>query len=450
MDLKEIRDNTKGWIMRFAVPSVIAMVLTAMITVTDGFFIGNYVGKEGVAAVNLGLPIVYLFLGIGLMLSVGGVAIAGMALGAEDHRTCCNVFNQTVLTVIMVSIMVSAAVSLCLRPTLCVLGAKGLVYDYYLTYFRIMLSAYPFMILVSSLGMFVRAEGYPQFVMMTTVICVVLNIIGDYAMAAVFKKGIAGIAYASLISEIVTVLVLVIFFMTKSPVFRFHTFRFSKKVMRDSILNGSSEFIGEMSGCLSMFAFNFVIMKYIGVDGVTAFTVGGYIEFIFSMILIGFGQGASPLISFTYGAQDNATAQKIRKDTSRFVLTAGAVLYVVTFLTADWYSTLFVRDAAVSGMIVTGIRILALSFFFSGYNCIASFYFTSIGRAKESAVISSARGLVVLMAAIIILPRFFGMNGVWMVAPVTEIISMFVSMYYVSGDERKNIQSAVVKKQEKQ
>ena len=450
MDIKEIRENTKGWIMRFAVPSIIAMVLTAMITVTDGFFIGNYVGKEGVAAVNLGLPIVYLFLGIGLMFSVGGMAIAGMALGAEDRRTCCDVFNQTILTVMMVSIMMSAAVSLCLRPVLCVLGAKGAVSDYYLTYFRIMLYAYPFMILVSSLGMFVRAEGYPQFVMMTTVISVALNVIGDYVMAAVFRKGIAGIAYASLISEIVTVLVLVLFLMTKSPVFRFHTFRFNGKVMRDSVLNGSSEFIGEMSGCLSMFAFNFVIMKYIGVDGVTAFTVGGYIEFMFSMILIGFGQGASPLISFAYGAQDHSTAQKIRRDTSRFVFTAGAALYIVTFLTADWYSTLFVRDAAVSGMIVTGIRILAVSFFFSGYNCIASFYFTSIGRAKESAVISSARGFIVLMAAIFILPYFFGMNGVWMVAPVTEIISMFISMYYVSADEHKNIQSAVVKKQGKQ
>ena len=439
MDINAIRDNTKGWIMRFAVPSIIAMVLTAMITVTDGFFIGNYVGKEGVAAVNLGLPIVYLFLGMGLMLSVGGMAIAGMALGADDRRKCCNVFNQTVLTVIIVSIMVSAVVSLCLRPTLFVLGAKELVSNYFLTYFRIMLFAYPFMILVSSLGMFVRAEGYPQFVMMTTVISVILNVIGDYVMAAVFRKGIAGIAYASLISEIVTALVLVLFFMTKSPVFRFHTFRFNGKVLRDSILNGSSEFIGEMSGCLSMFAFNFVIMKYIGADGVTAFTVGGYIEFIFSMILIGFGQGASPLISFAYGAQDHATARKIRKDTSRFVFTAGAVLYAVTFLTADWYSTLFVRDAAVSGMIVTGIRILAVSFFFSGYNCIASFYFTSIGRARESAVISSARGLVVLLIAIITLPYCLGMIGVWMVAPVTEILSMIVSIYYVTGDEQRNI-----------
>ena len=183
MDINAIRDNTKGWIMRFAVPSIIAMVLTAMITVTDGFFIGNYVGKEGVAAVNLGLPIVYLFLGMGLMLSVGGMAIAGMALGADDRRKCCNVFNQTVLTVIIVSIMVSAVVSLCLRPTLFVLGAKGLVSNYFLTYFRIMLFAYPFMILGSSLGMFVRAEGYPQFVMMTTVISVILNVIGDYVMA---------------------------------------------------------------------------------------------------------------------------------------------------------------------------------------------------------------------------------------------------------------------------
>jgi Na+-driven multidrug efflux pump len=272
--------------------------------------------------------------------------------------------------------------------------------------------------------------------MITSIINVVLNGILDYIMAAVLNMGISGIAYASLISELATVLILAVFIMTRSPIFRFHSFRFDTSVMKNSILNGASEFIGEMSGCLSMFAFNYVIMKYIGTDGVTAFTIGGYIEFLFSMILIGFGQGASPLISFAFGAKDCETARKIRQDTSRYVLAAGIVLYAITFFSAGWYSTLFVQDAAVAEMVVTGIRILAVSFLFSGYNCIASFYFTSIGKAKESAVISSARGLIVLMIAIFTLPVLLGMNGVWLVSPVTESISLLISRYYVSKDAK--------------
>lgn len=181
---------------------------------------------------------------------------------------------------------------------------------------------------------------------------------------------------------------------------------------------------------ISMFAYNFVIMRQIGVDGVTAFTIVGYVSYVFSMIIIGFGQGTSPLISFTYGAQEEELAESIRKKTNMFVFGTGVSVFVIMTILSDWYSGLFVKNNTVRDMVQSGMIIFMISFLFSGINTITSFYFTSIGKAKESAIISSSRGLVVLLICIFTLPMLFGMTGVWMAAPVTEGITILLSIWF--------------------
>lgn len=431
MNLEVIKKNKVGMILQFAIPSIISMLLTSLITVADGFFVGNYVGKEGIAAINLGMPIVYLYLALGLMLAVGGSAIAGMALGAEEHTKCNAVFNQTILTTVLVTAFISVIVLFCLRPMLAVVHAQGLVAEYFMQYYLIMIIELPLMVISSAMGMFIRGEGNPQFFMVVNIVNVVLNIVLDYLFARWLHLGVTGIAAASLISAIVSIVWLVYFFMKKSKVYKLGRFTFSKKVLQSTIFNGFSEFIGEMSMCISMFAYNLVIMKNIGVDGVTAFTIVGYVSYMFSMIIIGFGQGASPLMSFTYGAKEWELTRGIRRKTNQFVFGAGVIVIVIMLALSDWYSGLFVHNTAIEAMVHTGIMIFMISFLFTGINTITSFYFTSIGKAKESAIISSSRGFVILLICIFTLPVFFGMNGVWMVAPITEGITILLSVWFI-------------------
>lgn len=434
MELEKIRQHTAGTILQFSIPAIIAMVLTSLITVVDGFFIGNYIGGEGIAAVNLGLPIIYLFLSIGLMVSVGGAAIAGMLFGARDMAACNQVFRQTIVTTTVLSVLTALLTALFFEPMLDFLGAVGQVRAYFRTYYGILLLELVVMVVNSSFGMFIRGEGDPQYYMKVNVVSVLTNIALDYIFAAVLRAGIAGIASASLISALVSLGLILYFFLRKAKVYRLGRFSFSPDVLRRTLFNGSSEFIGEMSTGIAMFAYNYVIMRRIGVSGVTAFTIVGYVSYVFGMIVIGFGQGASPLVSFSYGAGEHGLAGRLRRRTNGMVCAIGAAVFVVMGLLSEWYSGLFVKNDAIRGMVQSGMMIFMVSFFFSGINAVTSFYFTSIGKSLESAVISLSRGLVVLLACIFVLPAYLGMTGVWLAAPVTEFVTICISGMLVRRD----------------
>jgi Na+-driven multidrug efflux pump len=299
-----------------------------------------------------------------------------------------------------------------------------------------MLWELPVMVIIASFGMFIRAEGKPQFFMMVNILNVLLNILLNYLCVRWLGWGVKGVAIASLVSALIALIPVIHFFLKKSEVFKFGRCDFSGQVLKNTLLNGSSEFIGEMSLCISMFAYNAVILKNIGIDGVTAFAIAGYIAYIFSMIVIGFGQGASPLISFSYGAGELSIARNLRKITNIMVLAAGTVFFLCVIIGSSWYGRLFVDSESINQMIHRGMPIFALSFLFAGVNVITSFYFTSIGKAKESAIISSARGLVILLICIFVLPPILGMLGVWLTAPITEIITLALSLIFIAKDLR--------------
>ncbi|NBH72612.1 MATE family efflux transporter [Clostridiaceae bacterium] len=437
MDLQEIRKDRAGKVLQFSIPAVIAMVLTSLITVADGFFMGNYVGKEGIAAVNLGLPIVYLYLGVGLMVSIGGVAMAGMALGSNDQNGGCQIFNQTIATAFVSTVLLSCIMAFCLEPVMSVLHGEGEVARCFQEYYRVMLLELPVMVVNSSFGMFIRGEGNPRYYMKISIFQVVLNVLLDYLFSGCFHLGAAGIAAASLVSALASLAAILWFFLGRAEVYRLGKFRFNGEICRASFLNGSSEFIGEMSTGIAMFAYNLVIMRRFGADSVTAFTIVGYTAYMFSMVIIGFGQGASPLISFCYGAGERLLAADIRRTANRYVFGAGVAVFLLTEAVSGWYGGIFVASRQVQDMVSFGIRIFAVSFFFSGVNAITSFYFTAIGKAFESAVISSLRGVVVLLFCIFTLPVLFGMAGVWMAAPVTEMATFGATGVFLQKEKSR-------------
>ena len=407
------------------------MLLETAITITDGYFTGNYVGESALAAINLGLPILYFYLGIGLCVGVGGTVICGKMLGAKERRKASEVFSQTITTAAVVCVLVSLAVFLMFTPILRALRADGELAVYFTQYYKIMMFTYPLMVIGTILGMFIRMDGKPQVCMMVSIVSCVMNIVLDYILVGRLALGVQGSAVASLAVQAIAVIAQMFYFIGPSLNIRFKRYRFDRAVNKGTILNGSSEFIGEMASAISMFAFNYVLMKYVGTEGVAAFTILGFAVYGYSMISIGFGQGLTTLVSICWGAKEWETATELRRITNRILFVIGALFAVLFVVLGRQYAGMFGCSSSVEDMVTAGFRFYAVTFLIMGYNVINSMYFTSCGDALSSAIISSLRGIVLLLAFVFIFPAIWGMNGVWMAAPTTEAITAIVSVFLI-------------------
>ena len=431
MNIQEIKENKLKWILKFSVPSIIAMLLQTVITITDGYFTGNYVGENALAAINLGLPILYFYLGIGLCIGVGGSAICGRMIGAKEEKRAWETFSQTMTTAAVVCIAISVVVFVLFTPILRILRANENLAGYFTEYYRIMLVNYPIMVIGTILGMFIRVDGKPQVCMFVSIGSCVLNGVLDFVFVDAMEMGVQGSAVATLIVQIVAVVVQLWYFFDSKAGIRFCRFAFDRAVNREIILNGSSEFIGEMASAISMFTFNYVLMKYVGAEGVAAFTILGFAVYGYSMICIGFGQGISPLVSICRGAGEWETAVSLRKITNKILFIVGTLIAVIFFVGGKTYAGMFGCSVGVAEMVAVGFRLYGVTFLIMGYDVIASMYFTSCGDAKSSALISSLRGIILLLGFTLILPAFLGMTGVWLAAPCTEALTAVVSTWLI-------------------
>ena len=437
MDIREIKENKLKTILQFSVPSIIAMLLQTAITITDGYFTGNYVGENALAAINLGLPILYFYLGVGLCVGVGGTVICGRLLGAEEKYKASEVFSQTLATAVAICILTSIAVFLLFSPILKVLRADGELSEFFTRYYRIMLFTYPLMVVGTILGMFLRVDGKPQICMLVGILSSVLNAILDFLFVGRLSMGVQGSAIASLIVQIIGVCVQLVWFLRPAGSIGFRCFRFDKAVSRETILNGSSEFIGEMASAISMFAFNYVLMKYVGSEGVAAFTILGFAVYGYSMVAIGFGQGLTPLVSVCWGAKEQKTAMELRGMTNQILFTIGFLFAVFFFIFGKRYAGMFGCSENVADMVSAGFRIYAVTFLFMGYDVINSMYFTSCGDALSSALISSLRGIILLLGFTFLFSALWGMTGVWLAAPASESLTMIVTVWLITQHKKE-------------
>jgi putative MATE family efflux protein len=379
MNIKQIKENKIRMILQFSIPSIIAMLLQTVITITDGYFTGNYVGQNALAAINLGLPILYFYLGTGLCIGVGGSVISGRMLGANERKKSSEVFSQTVVAALIICVAISVIVFLLFTPILKILRADGNLSFYFTEYYRIMLFTYPLMVIGTIFGMFIRVDGKPQICMLVSLAGCILNGALDFFLVDIMRFGIQGSAVASLIVQLLTVLVQMFYFISRKTGIGFRKFSFDREINKEMILNGSSEFIGEMASAISMFMFNYVLMKYVGAEGVAAFTILGFVVYGYSMICIGFGQGISPLVSRCWGAKEKETAFALRKTTNKMLFMIGLIIAIAFFVAGKQYAGLFGCNNEVANMVATGFKIYAVTFLVMGYNVVNSMYFTSCG-----------------------------------------------------------------------
>ena len=410
MEIEKIKLNKTKSILQFGIPATIGMLMTSLITIVDGYFAGNYIGSKALVAINLGLPLLYFYLAVGLMIGVGGSVIAGIAIGSGNRSRANNTFSQSMFLVLCVGIAISLA--------------------------AFFLFSAPLMIIDSCYGMFLRTDGEPQVYMGVNALSILLNALLDFLFTAKLGFGIRGLIFASLISLSISVTINTLYFLfrqSKNPdqiLLNFCKFKFDTDTVKQTFFNGSSECIGELAGCISMFCYNFVLLKYVGENGVASFTILGYSIFIFNMIAIGLCEGMSPLVSFCFGAKEKNLCIDLRKITNRIVFGVGVVFAVTLFCGGRLYCSFFVKDLEIINMVSRGFKIFALEFLLQGFNVAGSMYFTSISCPKQSAVIAFLRGIFILLITIFVFPTIWGMDGIWLTSPVTEVITLAATVIF--------------------
>ena len=414
---------TYSKLLRFMLPSIVMMVFISIYGVVDGLFVSNYAGKEAFTAINLMMPYIMIFGSFGFMMGTGGTALISKTLGMGDSEKANEIFSLLTVTCIISGLVLTAISLLLLRPMAILMGAEGAVLEHCITYGCIVLPATTAYILQFSFQSFCVTAEKSNLSLVMTIVSGVCNIALDALFVAVFHWGLPGAAAATAISQIAGAVIPLFYFARKNPsLLRLRKFRFDGKALLRTFTNGSSELMSNLSMNIVGMLYNLQLIRYAGEDGVAAYGVIMYVNLVFMAMFIGIAIGVPPLIGYNHGAQNERELKNIFRKTMMILAVTSVLMAAMALLLARPLSTIFVGyDQALMEMTVHGFTIYSLSFLLSGFNMFGSAMFTAFNNGLISAVISFVRTLVCQIAAVMLLPLIFDLDGIWMSIVVAEL-----------------------------
>lgn len=427
-------------LIRFILPSIAMMVFTSIYSVVDGFFISNFAGKTAFASLNLIWPFLMILGGMGFMVGTGGTALVSRTLGSGDKERARGYFSMMVEFTILLGLVLTAVGLIFMEPIARFLGATEEMIPDCVLYGRIVISFNVAFMLQNVFQSFLIAAEKPRLGLIATVGAGVTNMVLDALLVGVFRWGVAGAALATGLSQTVGGAIPLIFFLKRdngSPLaLRFTQLELSP--ILNACGNGSSELMSNISSSVVSMVYNFQLLSFLGEDGVSAYGVIMYVSFIFVAIFIGYTIGASPIISFHFGAKNEGEMQNMFRKSVSLMGILGICMCLSAFFLSGPLSRLFVGyDAALCQLTVHAFRIYSFSFLFTGFNFFASSLFTALGNGLVSAAISFLRTLVIQIVCVLVLPRFLDADGLWAATLAAELISLVVSLSFVLAHRKK-------------
>lgn len=420
-------------LFRFVLPSIGMLLFTSIYGVVDGFFVSNYAGKQAFAAVNLVMPVLMILGSIGFMFGAGGSALVAAQLGQKKEREANENFSLIVYSTAVCGIAISFVGFLLLKPMMELIGAEGELLENCLIYGRITLCSMTAYMLQNMFQTFLITAEKPQMGFVVTLIAGMTNIFLDFLFVGIFLWGLKGAAIATVISECLGGFIPLLYFIQKkNSLLHLGKSRFAPKVLVKTCTNGASELLSGIAASVMGILYNFQLMRFSGENGVAAYGVIMYVSFVFFSLFIGYSTGCAPLTSYHYGANNRAELQNLFKKSCRIIGTTSVSLFVLAQLFARPLSGIFVGyDAELWNLTEHGFRICSTTFLFGGFCVYASSLFTALNNGLLSATISVSRTILFETAAVLILPQFFGVNGIWFSIFVTEVAAISLSAFFV-------------------
>ena len=423
---------TYGKLLRFSLPSIAMMVFTSIYGVVDGIFVSNFAGKTPFAAINLIMPYIMVFGAVGFMVGTGGTALISKTLGMGDNKKANEIFSMLVWFCIFSGIALSVFSMAFLRPAAILLGAEGEILENCISYGLIVLPATAAYILQFAFQSFCITAEKSNLSLTMMVVAGVCNIVLDALFVAVFHWGLEGAAAATAIAQMVgAVIPLVYFSRPNGSLLRLGKFHFDAKALLRTCTNGASELMSNLSMSLVGMLYNLQLLRYAGENGIAAYGVIMYVNFVFMAIFIGFVISTAPLIGFNYGADNRSELKNIFRKSLVVIGLFSALMTGAALLLARPLAMVFVAyDKVLLEMTVRGFVIYSLSFLLCGFNIFGSSLFTALNNGLISAAISFVRTLICQTCAVMVLPMMFDLDGIWFAIVASELVALLLTTFF--------------------
>lgn len=420
-------------LFRFTFPSIIMMVFTSIYGVVDGFFVSNFVGKTPFAAVNFIMPVLMILGSIGFMFGAGGSALVSKTMGEGSPDRAQSLFSLFVYSTIFCGVIAAIVSFIFLRPIAALLGAEGDMLEGCVTYGRILLVSLPCYMLQFEFQSFFITAGKPQLGLAVTILCGVANMVLDAMFMAVFSWGLVGAALATAVSQVLGGIIPIFYFGRKnSSQLRLTKTKIDGRAILKACTNGSSELMSNISMSIVSMLYNVQLMRYAGENGIAAYGVLMYVNMIFLAIFIGYSTGVAPIIGYHYGAKNDSELKGLLKKSYIVIGIFAVAMFALAELLAKPLAGIFVGyDQELMDLTQRAFMIYSFSFLFSGIAIFGSSFFTALNDGLTSALISFLRSLVFQVAAVLILPIFLQIDGIWFSVVLAEIVAAAMTLLFI-------------------
>ncbi len=419
-------------LISFAAPSIIMMMFISLYTIIDGIFVANYVGSDALAALNIAYPPITFLFAFSIMLGTGGSAIVSFNQGERNMGLASRNFSMITFITLLISIFLSFLFFVFSEKILYLLGSNEVLLPYAKDYLYTLLLFSPALVLQTQFEPFFVSAGKPNLGLILIVFAGITNIVLDYIFIVYFDMGIKGAALATGFSYCIPAIGGLIFFFFNKKGLSFTKFKLDFRVIKQSMINGSSEMVTLLSASVTLIAFNIIMMKLLGSNGVASIAVILYAQFLLNSLFIGFSIGVAPIISYHYGASNLVYLKKNIKMCFIFIAISSVIITTFSFLLANPIATLFADgNKQILELSTYGLKLFSITFLFAGFNIFASALFTALSNGKISALLSFSRTFLFSLLGIFLFSHFFKETGLFLSIPFAEVVTLFLTFYVI-------------------
>ena len=414
---------------QYALPAIIAQTASSLYNMVDSIFIGQGVGPLAISGLAVTFPLMNLSTAFGTLVGAGAATMLSILLGQKNYKAANKVLGSVVVLNIIIGLIFMAISLAFIDPILYFFGASENTLPFAKEYMQIILYGNIVTHLYFGLNAAMRSSGSPKKAMGLTLFTVIFNTILDPIFIFVLDLGIAGAAWATVISQTAAMIVVLRHFSDRSRPFHFEKgmFRLDPRVAKDSLTIGMGPFLMNTAACLVTLFINQQLRDYSGDLGIGSYGICNRFIFMFIMICMGLNQGMQPIAGYNYGAKQYSRVKEVFWMTAKFGTIVTTICFAIGMFIPRLAAGIFTHDEALLAMSAEGLRILTIGFPIVGFQMIGTNFFQCLGLVKKSIILSLSRQLLFLLPLIYSLPLWMGSNGVWMSFPISDLLSAMLT-----------------------